>query len=45
MVKLSGVIITYNEEEHLEKCLVSKNDWFEISIISFGHKILVTKLN
>mgnify|MGYP000164850551 CR=1 FL=1 len=23
MVKLSGVIITYNEEEHLEKCLAS----------------------
>jgi len=23
MVKLSGVIITYNEEEHLEKCLTS----------------------
>ena len=26
MVKLSGVIITYNEEEHLEKCLSSLVD-------------------
>ena len=26
MVKLSGVIITYNEEEHLEKCLASLVD-------------------
>ena len=26
MVKLSGVIITYNEEEHLEKCLSSLID-------------------
>ena len=23
MIKISGVIITYNEEEHLEKCLAS----------------------
>ena len=23
MIKISGVIITYNEEEHLEKCLNS----------------------
>ena len=26
MIKLSGVIITYNEEEHIEKCLVSLID-------------------
>ena len=26
MIKLSGVIITYNEEEHLEKCLSSIQD-------------------
>ncbi|PIA81384.1 glycosyl transferase [Gaetbulibacter sp. 4G1] len=26
MIKLSGVIITYNEEEHLEKCLASLVD-------------------
>tara|TARA_R110002050_G_scaffold237050_5_gene372957 strand:+ start:9967 stop:10725 length:759 start_codon:yes stop_codon:yes gene_type:complete len=26
MIKLSGVIITYNEEEHLEKCLTSLKD-------------------
>jgi len=25
MIKLSAVIITYNEEEHLEKCLSSLN--------------------
>ena len=26
MVQISGVIITYNEEEHIEKCLMSLTD-------------------
>ena len=34
MVKLSGVIITYNEEEHLEKCLSSLIDVVDEIIVN-----------
>lgn len=33
MIKLSGVIITYNEEEHLEKCLKSLIDVVEEIVV------------
>ena len=44
MIKLSAVIITYNEEEHLEKCLSSLNGIAdEIIVLEAGQSIKINK--